>query len=293
MVTMLLAPDATVLLVALGVVAALLAALVIADFVRSVKKYKADTSAPKKSLTIRWVRPERPAAVPVEAQPASVATETEQEVAVTVMPPAALAIKPPAEMAVMPPATLAVRPSAEVAPMPPAALATLPHPQPVPLPVEAPVPVEEPAEEPTPEEEPVPQEIPMEEPAPVEEPVEEPASRPDPKAEHRVSASAAAELMADEEAEEQVIRSGRVADKTRTAIVNIDTLSDYFEDGEYVDIDAMKARIPFFDKRATYVKVLARGFLTKTLEVEADVYSMEAAKMILLLGGKVIVTIKE
>ena len=67
MVTMLLAPDATVLLVALGIVAALLAALVIADFVRSVKKYKADTSAPRKSLTIRWVRPERPAAAPVEA----------------------------------------------------------------------------------------------------------------------------------------------------------------------------------------------------------------------------------
>lgn len=289
MVTMLLAPDATVLLVTLGIVAALLAALVIADFVRSVKKYKADTSAPRKSLTIRWVRPERPAAAPVEAQPVPAATEAEQEVAVTVMPPAALAIKPPAEMAVMPSA----------------ALATLPHPEPVPLPVEAPVPVEEPepaedpvpqevpAEEPAPEEMPAEDPAPMEEPAPVEEPEETPAPRPDPKAEHRVSASVAAELMADEEAEGQVIRSGRVADKTRTAIVNIDTLSDYFEDGEYVDIDAMKARIPFFDRRATYVKVLARGFLTKTLEVEADVYSMEAAKMILLLGGKVIVTIKE
>ena len=279
MVTMLLAPDAIVLLVALGIVAALLAALVIADFVRSVKKYKADTSAPRKSLTIRWVRPERPAAAPVEAQPVPAATEAEQEVAVTVMPPAALAIKPPAEMAVMPSA----------------ALATLPHPEPVPLPVEAPVPVEEPepAEDPVPQEVPAEDPAPMEEPAPVEEPEETPAPRPDPKAEHRVSASVAAELMADEEAEGQVIRSGRVADKTRTAIVNIDTLSDYFEDGEYVDIDAMKARIPFFDKRATYVKVLARGFLTKTLEVEADVYSMEAAKMILLLGGKVIVTIKE
>ena len=279
MVTMLLAPDATVLLVALGIVAALLAALVIADFVRSVKKYKADTSAPRKSLTIRWVRPERPAAAPVEAQPVPAATEAEQEVAVTVMPPAALAIKPPAEMAVMPSA----------------ALATLPHPEPVPLPVEAPVPVEEPepAEDPVPQEVPAEDPAPMEESAPVEEPEETPAPRPDPKAEHRVSASVAAELMADEEAEGQVIRSGRVADKTRTAIVNIDTLSDYFEDGEYVDIDAMKARIPFFDRRATYVKVLARGFLTKTLEVEADVYSMEAAKMILLLGGKVIVTIKE
>lgn len=279
MVTMLLAPDAIVLLVALGIVAALLAALVIADFVRSVKKYKADTSAPRKSLTIRWVRPERPAAAPVEAQPAPAATEAEQEVAVTVMPPAALAVKPSAQLAVMPPA----------------ALATLPHPEPVSLPVEAPVPVEEPepAEDPVPQEVPAEDPAPMEESAPVEEPEETPAPRPDPKAEHRVSASVAAELMADEEAEGQVIRSGRVADKTRTAIVNIDTLSDYFEDGEYVDIDAMKARIPFFDKRATYVKVLARGFLTKTLEVEADVYSMEAAKMILLLGGKVIVTIKE
>lgn len=222
MSVMLLAPDPAYLLAALGAVAVLIAVLVIADFGHSCRKFKRDASVPRKNLTIRWVRTEQSDSVSIEAEPlvSAVTEEAEQETAVSLVPPAALAVKAPAELAVM-------------------------------------------------------------------------QERRDFAAEHRVSVAEAAEMMADEEAEAQMERSGRMADKTRTAIVNIDTLSDYFEDGEYVDIDAMKARIPFFDKRATYVKVLARGILTKTLEVEADVYSMEAAKMILLLGGKVIVTIKE
>ncbi len=238
MSVMLLAPDPAYLLAALGAVAVLIAVLVIADFGHSCRKFKRDASVPRKNLTIRWVRTEQSDSVSIEAEPlvSAVTEEAEQETAVSLVPPAALAVKAPAELAVMPPAALAVKAPAELAVM---------------------------------------------------------QERRDFAAEHRVSVAEAAEMMADEEAEAQMERSGRIADKTRTAIVNIDTLSDYFEDGEYVDIDAMKARIPFFDKRATYVKVLARGILTKTLEVEADVYSMEAAKMILLLGGKVIVTIKE
>ena len=238
MSVMLLAPDPAYLLAALGAVAVLIAVLVIADFGHSCRKFKRDASVPRKNLTIRWVRTEQSDSVSIEAEPlvSAVTEEAEQETAVSLVPPAALAVKAPAELAVMPPAALAVKAPAELAVM---------------------------------------------------------QERRDFAAEHRVSVAEAAEMMADEEAEAQMERSGRIADKTRTAIVNIDTLSDYFEDGEYVDIDAMKARIPFFDKRATYVKLLARGFLTKTLEVEADVYSMEAAKMILLLGGKVIVTIKE
>lgn len=238
MSVMLLAPDPAYLLAALGAVAVLIAVLVIADFGHSCRKFKRDASVPRKNLTIRWVRTEQSDSVSIEEEPlvSAVTEEAEQETAVSLVPPAALAVKAPAELAVMPPAALAVKAPAELAVM---------------------------------------------------------QERRDFAAEHRVSVAEAAEMMADEEAEAQMERSGRIADKTRTAIVNIDTLSDYFEDGEYVDIDAMKARIPFFDKRATYVKVLARGILTKTLEVEADVYSMEAAKMILLLGGKVIVTIKE
>ena len=238
MSVMLLAPDPAYLLAALGAVAVLIAVLVIADFGHSCRKFKRVACVPRKNLTIRWVRTEQSDSVSIEAEPlvSAVTEEAEQETAVSLVPPAALAVKAPAELAVMPPAALAVKAPAELAVM---------------------------------------------------------QERRDFAAEHRVSVAEAAEMMADEEAEAQMERSGRIADKTRTAIVNIDTLSDYFEDGEYVDIDAMKARIPFFDKRATYVKVLARGILTKTLEVEADVYSMEAAKMILLLGGKVIVTIKE
>lgn len=238
MSVILLAPDPAYLLAALGAVAVLIAVLVIADFGHSCRKFKRDASVPRKNLTIRWVRTEQSDSVSIEEEPlvSAVTEEAEQETAVSLVPPAALAVKAPAELAVMPPAALAVKAPAELAVM---------------------------------------------------------QERRDFAAEHRVSVAEAAEMMADEEAEAQMERSGRIADKTRTAIVNIDTLSDYFEDGEYVDIDAMKARIPFFDKRATYVKVLARGILTKTLEVEADVYSMEAAKMILLLGGKVIVTIKE
>ena len=107
------------------------------------------------------------------------------------------------------------------------------------------------------------------------------------KEEHRVSVAAAEELMADEEAEELVSEAERVSDRRRQTIVNIDTLSEYFADGERVGIEEMKQRIPFFNKKATYVKVLARGVLTKTLEVEADDFSLDAVKMIALLGGKV------
>ena len=112
------------------------------------------------------------------------------------------------------------------------------------------------------------------------------------KEEHRVSVAAAEELMADEEAEELVVAAERESDRRCQTIVNIDTLSEYFEDGERVGIEEMKERIPFFNKKATYVKVLARGVLTKTLEVEADDFSLDAVKMIALLGGKVFRTKK-
>ena len=49
----------------------------------------------------------------------------------------------------------------------------------------------------------------------------------------------------------------------------------------------MRDRIPFLNKKATYVKVLARGALAKSLEVEADDFSLAAVKMIVLAGGNV------
>lgn len=134
------------------------------------------------------------------------------------------------------------------------------------------------------EQEPVSEIEPETEPEPeaVEEP--EPEPLPDPAVEHRVSVAVAEQLMTDEEA--LVLAAEAGSDRQRQTIVNIDTLGEYFADGERVTIDEMRERIPFFDQKATSVKVLARGVLNKTLEVEADDFSLAAVKMILLLGGK-------
>ena len=139
---------------------------------------------------------------------------------------------------------------------------------------------EETATEPASEKEQEPETEP--EPEAVEEP--EPEPLPDPAVEHRVSVAVAEQLMTDEEA--LVLAAEAGSDRQRQTIVNIDTLGEYFADGERVTIDEMRERIPFFDQKATSVKVLARGVLNKTLEVEADDFSLAAVKMILLLGGK-------
>lgn len=102
-----------------------------------------------------------------------------------------------------------------------------------------------------------------------------------------ITVEEAPKLMNDEEAKANVQTSARFSDKTRTAIVNVDTLSEYFKDGEHVTLETMLERIPFLAKKTTYIKVLARGALDKALEVEADDFSLDAVKMIVLAGGKV------
>lgn len=110
---------------------------------------------------------------------------------------------------------------------------------------------------------------------------------------HSVAATEVTHLMTDTEAEQGVEESARVADKTKTAIVNVDVLSKTFAAGERVTLDELKKRISGFNKKTTYVKVLARGQIDKPLTVEADDYSIDAVKMILLTGGTVIRTKKQ
>ena len=95
-------------------------------------------------------------------------------------------------------------------------------------------------------------------------------------------------LMTDDTAYSNIERSKRVIDKTKTGIINIDVISTYFDNGDVVTLEAMKEKIPGFKKNITYVKVLARGTLNKALTVEADDFSVEAVKMILLTGGRVV-----
>ncbi len=103
-----------------------------------------------------------------------------------------------------------------------------------------------------------------------------------------VEASAVSTLMGDEYAKSLLTESSEYSDKTRQCIVNIEVLGRFFEDGETVTLEELKKRVPIIDKRATYVKVLARGILSKALVVVADDFSIEAIKMIALTGGRAV-----
>lgn len=105
-----------------------------------------------------------------------------------------------------------------------------------------------------------------------------------------VSATQVDKLMTDEQTEKLTEKSQRIANKTRKAMINVDTISACFNDGETVTIEELKKRVLSFDKKATYYKVCARGTLDKKLTVDADDVSVEAKKMILLTGGKVILS---
>lgn len=103
-----------------------------------------------------------------------------------------------------------------------------------------------------------------------------------------VEASAVGSLMGDDYAKSLLAESSVYSDKSRQCIVNVDVLGKYFEEGETVTLAVLKQRVPFIDKRATYVKVLARGVLSKALVVIADDFSLEAVKMIALTGGRAV-----
>jgi hypothetical protein len=154
--------------------------------------------------------------------------------------------------------------------------------------IEEPV-VEEPIPEPDIEEEPVVEEsIPepeIEEEPVVEEPAPEPEIIPEPIF---ADAEKADELMTDEEAEEHIEMLEEEDGKERSGkmgAINLDTLCDRFEDGETVTLEALKAK-KLIPQNCGRVKILARGTMTKKLEIVADSFSLQAVKMITLAGGR-------
>lgn len=114
-----------------------------------------------------------------------------------------------------------------------------------------------------------------------------------------VSVNEATKLMTDEDAkllveeEENVFPLGSVeksstySDKSVKDIINIDAISANFKAGDLVTLETLKEH-KLVGKRTTYIKVLARGVINKPLIVEADAFSIEAIKMIVLTGGRVI-----
>ena len=73
----------------------------------------------------------------------------------------------------------------------------------------------------------------------------------------------------------------------KKCIINIDTLSNNFNDGDTVTLKALKQK-GLVTKNVGYVKVVARGMLDKSLTVQANAFSLDAVKMIVLVGGTAI-----
>ncbi|MBQ8174958.1 MAG: uL15 family ribosomal protein [Clostridia bacterium] len=67
-------------------------------------------------------------------------------------------------------------------------------------------------------------------------------------------------------------------------IINVDTLDANFEEGDTVTLSKLK-ELKLVEPSTVRLKVLARGMLTKPLVVEAEDFSIDAVKMILLTGG--------
>ena len=96
------------------------------------------------------------------------------------------------------------------------------------------------------------------------------------------------ELMTDEEAEEHIEVIEETADRERTGkvhAINLDTICEHFEDGETVTLEALKEK-RLAPQNAGRVKILARGIMTKRLDIIADNFSLQAVKMITLAGGR-------
>ena len=110
-----------------------------------------------------------------------------------------------------------------------------------------------------------------------------------------VNAEHADSLITDSLAKDLINRDGEIVytDGKSKNIVNVDTLSENFNSGDRVDVNALKNKslVPY---DTAYIKVLARGEIDKPLSVFANDFSLSAVKMIALTGGKAIkaVTIK-
>ena len=68
------------------------------------------------------------------------------------------------------------------------------------------------------------------------------------------------------------------------AIINLDRLNEFFEDGETVDLEALM-NTGLVRKELCGLKVLGQGELTKKLTVKASVFSKSAKEKIEAAGG--------
>lgn len=103
-----------------------------------------------------------------------------------------------------------------------------------------------------------------------------------------VTITEAKQLISDESALEYVEVEENSLNKvySKKEIINIDVLSKNFEADDLVNLDSLKAK-KLISSKTDFVKILARGVLDKPLIIEAQDYSIDAIKMIVLTGGEI------
>ena len=103
-----------------------------------------------------------------------------------------------------------------------------------------------------------------------------------------VTINEAKQLLTDDSALEyvQVEEGTTKTTYKKKDIINIDTLSKEFSEDELVNLETLKEK-KLISAKVDYIKVLARGVLDKPLIVEAQDFSIDAIKMIVVTGGEV------
>ncbi|MDE5856436.1 MAG: uL15 family ribosomal protein, partial [Anaeroplasmataceae bacterium] len=103
-----------------------------------------------------------------------------------------------------------------------------------------------------------------------------------------VTITEAKQLITDDSAMEYVQVEENSSEKTysKKDIINIDVLSKNFNSDDLVNLETLKEK-KLISAKVDYIKVLARGVLDKPLIIEAQDYSIDAIKMIVLTGGEV------
>ena len=109
----------------------------------------------------------------------------------------------------------------------------------------------------------------------------------------QVTVQEAKEVVTDEVAE-ALIEVEEETEKiygNKKGIINLDVISKNFNPGDVVTVNVLKEK-KLIDKNICFIKVLARGVLDKPLTIKAQDFSIDAAKMIELTGGHVVMLTK-
>lgn len=113
-----------------------------------------------------------------------------------------------------------------------------------------------------------------------------------PRVVEAVTAEEADALISDEDALHCVgsdLEDTEVYRGSKKAEINMDVIARYFKGGETVTLNSLKKK-GLLPRSVGYVKILARGRLDKSLTVIAQGFSASAVKMIVLTGGRAVLT---